>query len=115
MGFVLVFARCGAHEEAMDAFQKKGNWQQVFCMAAILGLPEQKKIEVARNLAGKLLFSRRCRCHLRCHLSLVLIFYAECIHSGYLKAHNSFADAARVLEDYALVSLNLTSIFFQVI
>ncbi|KAK3728978.1 hypothetical protein QZH41_008724, partial [Actinostola sp. cb2023] len=50
----IVFARCGAHQKAMDAFVKKGHWQQVFCMAAMLGLTQENIIEIARNLAAML-------------------------------------------------------------
>ncbi|XP_073082608.1 elongator complex protein 1 [Manis javanica] len=50
----LVFARCGAHENALNAFLACGSWQQALCMAAQLGLTEDQLAGLGRTLAGKL-------------------------------------------------------------
>lgn len=58
----LVFARCGAHENALNAFLACGSWQQALCMAAQLGLTEDQLAGLGRTLAGKrshLGFSKR--------------------------------------------------------
>uniref|UniRef100_A0A452UM17 Elongator complex protein 1 n=1 Tax=Ursus maritimus TaxID=29073 RepID=A0A452UM17_URSMA len=49
----LVFARCGAHEKALDAFLTSGSWQQALCMAARLNLTQDQLAGLGRTLAGK--------------------------------------------------------------
>lgn len=49
----LVFARCGAHEKALDAFLASGSWQQALCMAAQLNLTKDQLAGLGRTLAGK--------------------------------------------------------------
>eukprot|EP00073_Rattus_norvegicus_P024016 XP_006238249.1 PREDICTED: elongator complex protein 1-like [Rattus norvegicus] len=73
----LVFARCGAHEKALEAFLACGSWQQALCMAAQLQMAKDKVAGLARTLAGKLVEQRK--------------------HS----------EAATVLEQYAQVSSSL--------
>lgn len=53
----LVFARCGAHQEALDAFLACGSWRQALCVAAQLHLSRDQLAGLGRTLAGK-------RCHL---------------------------------------------------
>ena len=49
---IAVFTRCGAHEQALSSFQKKGNWRQVFCMASLLRRTDEQVISLARSVAG---------------------------------------------------------------
>lgn len=49
----LVFARCGAHEKALDAFLACGSWQQALCAAAQLHLSRDQLAGFSRSLAGK--------------------------------------------------------------
>ncbi|VCX30510.1 unnamed protein product [Gulo gulo] len=55
----LVFARCGAHEKALDAFLASGSWQQALCMAAQLNLTKDQLAGLGRTLAGKLVEQRK--------------------------------------------------------
>uniref|UniRef100_A0A452UM88 Elongator complex protein 1 n=1 Tax=Ursus maritimus TaxID=29073 RepID=A0A452UM88_URSMA len=55
----LVFARCGAHEKALDAFLTSGSWQQALCMAARLNLTQDQLAGLGRTLAGKLVEQRK--------------------------------------------------------
>ncbi|XP_011219588.2 elongator complex protein 1 isoform X2 [Ailuropoda melanoleuca] len=55
----LVFARCGAHEKALDAFLTSGSWQQALCMAAQLNLTQDQLAGLGRTLAGKLVEQRK--------------------------------------------------------
>nr|Q8VHU4.1 RecName: Full=Elongator complex protein 1; Short=ELP1; AltName: Full=IkappaB kinase complex-associated protein; Short=IKK complex-associated protein [Rattus norvegicus]AAL40926.1 IKAP [Rattus norvegicus] len=55
----LVFARCGAHEKALEAFLACGSWQQALCMAAQLQMAKDKVAGLARTLAGKLVEQRK--------------------------------------------------------
>lgn len=50
----LVFARCGAHQKALDAFVAAGSWQQALCVAAQLQLSKEQLAGLGRALAGKL-------------------------------------------------------------
>lgn len=49
----LVFARCGAHQKALDAFVAAGSWQQALCVAAQLQLSKEQLAGLGRALAGK--------------------------------------------------------------
>lgn len=49
----LVFARCGAHQKALDAFVAAGSWQQALCVAAQLQLSKEQLAALGRALAGK--------------------------------------------------------------
>lgn len=49
----LVFARCGAHEKALDAFLAAGSWQQALCVAAQLSLSQDQLAGLGRVLAGR--------------------------------------------------------------
>lgn len=49
----LMFARCGAHEKALEAFLACGSWQQALCVAAQLQMAKDKMAGLARTLAGK--------------------------------------------------------------
>ena len=49
----LVFARCGAHEKALNAFLASGSWQQALCVAAQLNLTKDQLADLGRTLAGK--------------------------------------------------------------
>ncbi|XP_054440536.1 elongator complex protein 1 [Pteronotus mesoamericanus] len=55
----LVFARCGAHEKALDAFLAAGSWQQALCMAAQLRLGQDQLASLSRVLAGRLVEQRK--------------------------------------------------------
>ncbi|KAM8803480.1 elongator complex protein 1 [Rhynchonycteris naso] len=55
----LVFARCGAHEKALDAFLAAGSWQHALCMAARLQLGADQLAGLGRALAGKLVEQRK--------------------------------------------------------
>ncbi|XP_069778820.1 elongator complex protein 1 isoform X2 [Narcine bancroftii] len=55
----LIFTRCGECEKAMDAFLLCCSWQQAFCMAAQLHYTEDKVINVARTISGRLKEQRR--------------------------------------------------------
>ncbi|KAF6124108.1 elongator complex protein 1 [Phyllostomus discolor] len=55
----LVFARCGAHEKALDAFLAAGSWQQALCVAAQLSLSQDQLAGLGRVLAGKLVEQRK--------------------------------------------------------
>ena len=48
----LVLARCESCERALEAFQKSGNWRQVFCMAVKLALSQERIMKLSRSLAG---------------------------------------------------------------
>uniref|UniRef100_A0A8C5MDG3 Elongator complex protein 1 n=1 Tax=Leptobrachium leishanense TaxID=445787 RepID=A0A8C5MDG3_9ANUR len=55
----LIFARCGSHEKALDAFAACNSWQQVMCMASHLQYPANKMAALARSVAGKLVEQRK--------------------------------------------------------
>ncbi|KAM9206961.1 elongator complex protein 1 [Dugong dugon] len=55
----LVFARCGAHEKALEAFLACGSWQQALCMAAQLNFTKDQLAGLGRTLAGKLVEQRK--------------------------------------------------------
>ncbi|XP_066223592.1 elongator complex protein 1 [Saccopteryx leptura] len=55
----LVFARCGAHERALDAFLAAGSWQHALCVAAQLHLGADQLAGLGRALAGKLVEQRK--------------------------------------------------------
>lgn len=55
----LVFARCGAHQEALDAFLACGSWRQALCVAAQLHLSRDQLAGLGRTLAGKLVEQRK--------------------------------------------------------
>uniref|UniRef100_G3U3U6 Elongator complex protein 1 n=1 Tax=Loxodonta africana TaxID=9785 RepID=G3U3U6_LOXAF len=55
----LVFARCGAHEKALEAFLACGSWQQALCMAAQLNFTKGQLAGLGRTLAGKLIEQRK--------------------------------------------------------
>ncbi|XP_005626959.2 elongator complex protein 1 isoform X1 [Canis lupus familiaris] len=55
----LVFARCGAHEKALNAFLASGSWQQALCVAAQLNLTKDQLADLGRTLAGKLVEQRK--------------------------------------------------------
>ncbi|XP_076997441.1 elongator complex protein 1 isoform X1 [Tamandua tetradactyla] len=55
----LVFARCGAHERALEAFLMCGSWQQALCMAAQLNFTQDQLAGLGRTLAGKLVEQRK--------------------------------------------------------
>ncbi|XP_028367280.1 elongator complex protein 1 isoform X2 [Phyllostomus discolor] len=55
----LVFARCGAHEKALDTFLAAGSWQQALCVAAQLSLSQDQLAGLGRVLAGKLVEQRK--------------------------------------------------------
>ncbi|XP_037351049.1 elongator complex protein 1 [Talpa occidentalis] len=55
----LVFARCGAHEKALDAFLACGSWQQALCVASQLNLNKDQLAGLSRTLAGKLVEQRK--------------------------------------------------------
>ncbi|XP_005382814.1 PREDICTED: elongator complex protein 1 [Chinchilla lanigera] len=55
----LVFARCGAYQEALSAFLACGSWQQALCMATQLHLPKNQLTDLSRTLAGKLVEQRK--------------------------------------------------------
>ncbi|XP_012374284.1 elongator complex protein 1 isoform X2 [Dasypus novemcinctus] len=55
----LVFARCGAHEKALEAFLTCGSWQQALCMAARLSFTRDQLASLGRTLAGKLVEQRK--------------------------------------------------------
>lgn len=55
----LIFARCGDCEKALDAFLLCCSWQQAFCMAAQLHYTEDKMINMARIISGRLKEQRR--------------------------------------------------------
>ncbi|XP_055973206.1 elongator complex protein 1 [Sorex fumeus] len=57
----LVFARCGAHEKALDAFLACGSWQQALCVASQLNWTEDQLAGLSRTLAGKLVEQRKHR------------------------------------------------------
>lgn len=48
-----MFARCGAHQKALDAFVAAGSWQQALCVAAQLQLSKEQLAGLSRTLAGK--------------------------------------------------------------
>lgn len=49
----LVFARCGAHSNALSAFLTCGSWQQALCVAAQLDLTKDQLADLGRTLAGE--------------------------------------------------------------
>ena len=51
-----MLAHSGAHQKALEAFQKCGNWRQMFCMAAQLNYSGQDRILLARNISGLYVF-----------------------------------------------------------
>ncbi|XP_004848211.1 elongator complex protein 1 isoform X2 [Heterocephalus glaber] len=55
----LVFARCGAYEEALSAFLACASWQQALCMATQLHLTKDQLGDLSRTLAGKLVEQRK--------------------------------------------------------
>ncbi|XP_063312037.1 elongator complex protein 1 [Pelobates fuscus] len=55
----LIFARCGNHEKALDAFVTCNNWQQVMCMASQLKYSNTELAALARSLADKLVEQRK--------------------------------------------------------
>ncbi|XP_004600345.2 elongator complex protein 1 [Sorex araneus] len=55
----LVFARCGAHEQALDAFLACGSWQQALCVASQLNWTKDQLAGLSRTLAGKLVEQRK--------------------------------------------------------
>ncbi|XP_036117261.1 elongator complex protein 1 [Molossus molossus] len=57
----LVFARCGAHQKALDAFLAAGSWQLALCTAAQLHLSADQVAALSRALAGKLVEQRKHR------------------------------------------------------
>ncbi|XP_059830752.1 elongator complex protein 1 isoform X1 [Hypanus sabinus] len=67
----LIFTRSGEYEKALNAFLQCCNWQQALCMAAQLHYTDDKMINIARTLAGR------------------------------LKEHRRYSEAALILEQYA--------------
>ncbi|XP_053318021.1 elongator complex protein 1 [Spea bombifrons] len=55
----LIFARCGSHDKALEAFLACNSWQQVMCMASHLHYTKNKMADLARNVAGKLAEQRK--------------------------------------------------------
>ncbi|XP_006887046.1 PREDICTED: elongator complex protein 1 [Elephantulus edwardii] len=55
----LVFARSGAYDKALEAFQACGSWQQALCMAAHLNFTGDELASLGRTLAGKLVEQRK--------------------------------------------------------
>uniref|UniRef100_H2ZRP6 Elongator complex protein 1 n=1 Tax=Latimeria chalumnae TaxID=7897 RepID=H2ZRP6_LATCH len=55
----LIFARCGEHGKALDAFVGSSSWQQALCMAVQLQYTEDKLASLARTMSGKLGDQRR--------------------------------------------------------
>ena len=51
--FFIVLFRCGHYERALEAFQKCGNWRQVFCLATgKLGFSTEQILRLARSVSG---------------------------------------------------------------
>ena len=51
MPLCLVFSQCGCHQDALEAFEKAGCWEQVFVAASLLHYTEPQKIEAGRRIA----------------------------------------------------------------
>lgn len=103
----LVFARCGAHEKALDAFLAAGSWQQALCVASQLRLSQEQLASLSRTLAGKLVEQRR-----HSDAALVMEQYAQDYEEAVLLLLEGAAweDALRLVYKYNRLDIIETNI-----
>ncbi|EDL91691.1 inhibitor of kappa light polypeptide enhancer in B-cells, kinase complex-associated protein, isoform CRA_b [Rattus norvegicus] len=103
----LVFARCGAHEKALEAFLACGSWQQALCMAAQLQMAKDKVAGLARTLAGKLVEQRK-----HSEAATVLEQYAQDYEEAVLLLleGSAWEEALRLVYKYDRVDIIETSV-----
>lgn len=103
----LVFARCGAHEKALDAFLACGSWQQALCVAAQLQMAKDKMAGLARTLAGKLVEQRK-----HTEAATVLEQYAQDYEEAVLLLleGSAWEEALRLVYKYDRVDIIETSV-----